>query len=357
MLDPRFVRPIAGIALGLTLLAPTIARATDPSDTERARALFDEAGSLERQGRWGAAQDRLRQALKLRETPQLYYALGWALENEDKLLEAKADYETTVRLAAGKPNAEEAARLAKDRLAELEKMMPTIRVKIGGARSNARVIVDGREAKREDDVATIAVNPGSHVLRVERAGADEALEEMVYVGRKETREVTIDAPDVAVRDTNQERHGSPAPRVASPSSDGPSVLPWAILGGSVAFLAGSAALFVASSANADDRDMYRGRWCNATACHGTTATKTETPEAAADRRAAADAASSGNTKQVAAFALGGVGIVGAAIGAYLLVARHHEAPRVAKRNASERWHGVNVANVLGGAMATAGWRF
>ena len=338
------MRPIAGIVLGLAVLAPTSARAADPSDTERARALFDEAGSLERQGRWGAAQDRLRQALKHRETPQLYYALGWALENEDKLLEAKAEYETTLRLAAGKPNAEEAARLARERLAELEKMTPTIRVKIGGARSKARVIVDGREAKREDDVATVAVNPGSHVLRVERAGADEALEEMVYVGRKETREVTIDAPDVAVRDTNQERHG-PAPlRVTAPTSgDDTSVLPWAILGGSVAFLAGSAALFVASSASADDRDLYQSRWCTATACNGTTATKTETPEAAADRRAASDAASSGNTKQIAAFALGGVGIVGAAIGTYLLVTRHRESPR--------------VAYVPGGAVATAGWRF
>ena len=330
----------------LAFLAPSVARAADPADTEHARALFDEAGSLERQGKWGAAQDRLRQALKLRETPQLYYALGWALENEDKLLEAKAEYETTVRLAAGKPSADEAARLARERLADLEKMTPVIRVKIEGARANARVLVDGRETKREDDVASIAVNPGSHVLRLERAGTDDALEQMVYVGRKETREVTVDAPEsVAAHDMNQERHNGASLRVTQSTGDGAPVLPWVVLGGSAALIAGSVALFVVSGANADDRDMYKDRWCTATACRGTLATKGETPDAAADRRAAFDAASSGNTKQVAAFVLGGVGVVGAAVGTYLLL-RKHESVRAA-----------NVTYIPGGAIATAGWTF
>ena len=338
------VRHVVGILLGLSVLAPSLARAAEPSDTEHARALFDEAGALERQGKWGAAQDRLRQAVKLRETPQLYYALGWALENEDKLLEAKAEYETTIRLAAGKPNAEEAARLARDRLAELERITPVIRVKILGPRSSARVVVDGRDAKRDEDSATIAVNPGSHVVRVERAGTDEALEQMVYVGRKETREITIEAPDaVAVRDTTPERHAPATMRVTSQENGAP-VLPWVVLGGSVALLAGSVALFVVSGANADDRDMYQKRWCTATACMGTTATKPETSDAAADRRSALDAASSGNTKQIAGFVLGGAGIVGAAIGTYLLV-RPHES-RVAK-----------ITYIPGGAMATAGWTF
>jgi hypothetical protein len=65
----------------------------------RARALFDEAGELERQGQWSAAQERLRAAIRIHETPHLRYALGWALENDDKLLEARVQYETALRLA------------------------------------------------------------------------------------------------------------------------------------------------------------------------------------------------------------------------------------------------------------------
>lgn len=323
--------------LGVALLMPAYARA-EGTDTERARALFDEAGALERQGKWGAAQDRLRQALKLKETPQLYYALGWALENDDKLIEAKAEYEKTVSTAAGKPNAEEAAKLARERLADLEKMTPTVRVHLsGGARATARVLVDGREAKREDDVATIPVNPGSHVIRVERAGVDETLEQMVYVGRGTQRDVDIDAPAaVAARDSNQERH---AAIVSTTRSNGDSVVPWVVLGGSAALLLGGAGLLIASSSDASDRDMYQQRWCNETACNGTTATRPETAQATADRRAAEDAADSGNTKQVAGFVLGGVGILGAAVGTYLLVTRHREAP-------------ATVSWTPGGAMAS-----
>lgn len=332
------MRALAGIILGAALLAPAYAHAQG-TDTERARALFDEAGALERQGKWGAAQDRLRQALKLKDTPQLYYALGWALENDDKLLEARAEYEKAVSTAAGKPNAEEAAKLARERLADLEKMTPTVRVRVsGGAKATTRVLVDGREAKREDDLATIPVNPGSHVIRVERAGVDETLEQMVYVGRGTQRDVDIDAPAaVAARDSNQERHAS---LVSTTRSSGDSVVPWVVLGGSAALLLGGAGLLIASSSDASDRDMYRDRWCSETACTGgTTATRPETAQATADRRAAEDAADSGNTKQIAGFVLGGVGILGAAVGTYLLVTRHREAP-------------ATVSWTPGGAMAS-----
>lgn len=333
------MRALAGILLGVALLVPTYAHAQG-TDVERARALFDEAGALERQGKWGAAQDRLRQALKLKETPQLYYALGWALENDDKLLEARAEYEKAVSTAAGKPNAEEAAKLARERLADLEKMTPTVRVHVsGGAKATAKVLVDGREAKREDDVAILPVNPGSHVVRVERAGVDETLEQMVYVGRGTQRDVDIDAPAaVAGRDSNQERHASMVTTTRS-AGDGSSVVPWVVLGGSAALLLGGAGLLIASSSDASDRDMYQSRWCNETACNGTTATRPETAQATADRRAAEDAADSGNTKQVAGFVLGGVGILGAAVGTYLLVTRHREAP-------------ATVSWTPGGAMAS-----
>jgi tetratricopeptide (TPR) repeat protein len=141
------VRPssawIPCIAIALALASSSSAFAG--GDTERARALFDEAGALERQGQWAAAQDRLRAALRLRETPQLYFALGWELENDDKLLEAKAEYDTAIRLGAGRPNAEEAVRLATARLVDLEKKTPVLKLRIEGA---GRVYVDGRARSR-----------------------------------------------------------------------------------------------------------------------------------------------------------------------------------------------------------------
>jgi hypothetical protein len=349
----------AGVALGIALGGVgSAARAADP-DTERARALFEEAGELERHGQWGAAQERLRAALRLRETPQLFYALGWALENDDKLLEAKVEYETAARLGRERPGGEEAARLALARLADLEKKMPIIKVRVGGGgKSNARVFVDGREIKRDDDVATTPVNPGSHVIRVER-GTDGAIEQMVYVGRSTVRTVDVDAGEaVAARDSAQDRHGRVPSRPAvttrpAARERGDTVVPWLLLSGGVAFIAGGGALLVSAGSDADNRDAAQARWCTATACNGTAATRAETAEATAYRREASEAADTGNTKQAFGLAIGGAGLVAATVGAILLLRgapEHPEKPVVTRARAS-------ATPLPGGGFATAAFSF
>ncbi|MBX3206330.1 MAG: hypothetical protein KF764_14755 [Labilithrix sp.] len=238
----------AGITLALVLLAPGLARAAD-ADTERARALFDEAGELERHGQWGAAEDRLRAALRLRETPHLHYALGWALENADKLLEAKSEYETAARLGREQPSGEEASRLATARLADLEKKVAVVRVRVrGGARSQARVLVDGRPVGREDNLATTSVNPGSHVIRVER-GARPAFEQVVYVGRSSVRTVDVAADEPVVGSAPRRRDRGATSRAPAQAARGGDVMPWLLLSFGGASVAGGGALLVSGEAD------------------------------------------------------------------------------------------------------------
>lgn len=352
----------AGILVGFALLGTTArARAADP-DTERARALFDEAGDLERHGRWGAAQERLRAALGLRETPHLYYALGWALENDDKLLEAKVAYETAARLGRERPGGEEAARLAVGRLADLEKKTPSLKVHvIGAASSKARVMVDGSEVKCEDDVAKTPVNPGSHVIRVER-DSKHTFEQVVYVGRGSVRTIEIEGDDVATRNGTRDRHGpSPARSRASSArpqtgEHGDSVLPWLLLSGGLAFVAGGAALLVSADADTNTREKMQARWCNVTACTGTTSTLAETAEAVGYRRAATEALDTASTKQAFGLGLGGAGLVAGTVGAILLlrgedtvVEKDHHRPHPRAR--------AGAAPLPGGGMATATFTF
>jgi hypothetical protein len=281
----RSIVIVIGMGLLGSLLVTNAARAAD-SDVERARALFVEAGELERQGQWSAAEDRLRTALRLKETPHLRYALAWALENDDKLIEARAEYEAAARQARERPGSEEVTRLAGARLIDLEKKMPVIRVRVGGAgKANAHVIIDGREVRSDDDVASTAVNPGSHVVRVER-GPDGAVEQIAYVGRSTVRTIDVDAQEgVTERDTAQERHGrlpSRAALVGRPApgtTEGDNVVPWFLVSGGVLAVAGGAAPLL--SANAD-------------------------PGAS-------------TTKEAVGFALGGVGLVAGTIGTILLL--------------------------------------
>lgn len=341
-------RSIAPALLVAVTLAARSAAAQD-SDTDRARALFDEAGELERQGQWTAAQDKLRAALRIRETPHLRYALGWALENDDKLLEAKAEYETAARLAAQKAGADDVARLATGRIVELEKKTPLVQVRVPGAASNGtRVIVDGRVTTPKDDLVTMPVNPGSRVIRIERAGRPPT-EQLIYVPRGMVRVVEVPKDDtVASRTSPQERHEQLLVK-----EERSNTLPVVLVAGGAALVLGGGLLFASSTNDADDRDNRMAQWCNATACSGgTTATLPESAEAIAHREAATDAAERGNTKQVIGVAVGGVGLIGVAVGTYLLLRGDERAVSPSARKLAP------VAGMVpGGAMAGATFRF
>lgn len=113
---PRSIA-LATCVFAFALAAAAPARADDAA-LSRARALYDEAGELEAQGRWPEAQARLREALAIRETPNLRFALGWALENGGRREEARQQYGTARELAERSDNTE-VARLASDRLRAL----------------------------------------------------------------------------------------------------------------------------------------------------------------------------------------------------------------------------------------------
>lgn len=348
----RSLAPALFVALAL---AARPAAAQD-SDIERARALFDEAGELERLGQWSAAQEKLRAAVRIRETPHLRYALGWALENDDKLLEAKVEYETATRLAAQKAGAEDVGRLATARISEVEKKTPLVQVRVpGGSAAGAQVIVDGRATAMKGDVVTLPVNPGSRVIRIERSGRPPT-EQLVYVPRGMVRVVDLAKDEsVASRTGPQDRHNVAADEGLVPK-DRSKTLPIIIVASGAALVLGGGILFASSSSDATERDTRMGQWCTATACtNGSTATLPESSDATSYRLAAEDAAERGNTKQAIGAVIGGLGLVGVGVGTYLLLRGNEAVPSSSSLTARKI---LPVAGPLpGGAMAGATIRF
>jgi hypothetical protein len=325
------------------LTAATAAHA-EPSDLERARTLFDEAGELERKGDWAAAQDRLRAALRIRETPHLRYALGWALENSNRLIEARTEYEVALRLAQ-RASAEEVSRLASTRIAEVDRKIPLVQVRVRGALANdTRVLVDQRVVTIHGDVGTLPVDPGTRTVRVERNGKAPT-EERVAVEPGGFRVVEIRGDDGASLDA------SSTGVVPAETGDRGAMLPWLFVGGGGALALGGVLLIVASSSDISARDESMRQWCDATACvGGSTATRPETEDAASFRREAYDAASRGNTKQIAGAIIGGIGLAGIAVGTYMLVKKMErpDAPRAERTGLR-----LDGAPLPGGAMAGA----
>jgi hypothetical protein len=296
-------------ALAFLLVTP---RAGAEDDLARARALFDEAGELERANQWTQAQDKLRQALRIRETAHLHYALGWALENDDRLVAARVEYEAALGLASPssrslpspslRSSPDDVGKLAAMRLGELDRATPGIEIRVPSGW--ARVLVDTQEIPLAHGVASVPVDPGVHVVTVERRGRPDALEGVsVTRGARRVVEIKDDAPPIA--------HDSRA-------------VPWTLVIGGTTFVAAGAIVFGMSAHDASARDTASQKWCDATACVGGAATRPETPEAIALRREASDAASRGNTKQAVGAALGAVGLVSAGVGVYLLVKQRDE---------------------------------
>lgn len=272
------------------------ARAED-SDLDRARSLFEEAGELERRGDYTTAQARLRDAIRIRETPHLRYALGWAFENDDKLVAARTEYELAIRLSDRTAGADEVRRLASARLVELERITPVLQIRLGDPMRD-RVAVDGNAVAAQGELASTAVDPGTHRVVVERTGGG-SFEQRVFVPRAVVR--SVDMRNV---------------RIAKSGS----ALPWVFVGTGATLALGGVALLAWSTSDASARDDKMKQWCDATACvNGNVATRPETPAATQLRLDAANDASRGNTKQTIGAVMGTLGLVTAGVGVYMLV--------------------------------------
>lgn len=328
----------------LAVLTWGAAAHADPSDLERARALYDEAGELEKQGQWAAAQDRLHAALRIRETPHLRYALGWALENSDRLLEARTEYEVALRLAQ-RGGIDEVSRLAATRIAEVDRKTPLVQVRVRGALAkDSHVFVDNREVIVHGDVGAMPVDPGTRTIRVDRGGKTSS-EEAVSVQPGVFKVVEIQGDESAAAPDPRGRGGN--------VGTGSRMVPWVFVGGGSALALGSILLFVSSSSDVSTRDQRMRQWCDATSCVGTTATKPESEDATALRRDAYDAAERGNTKQIIGAVMGGVGVAGIAVGTYMLLKTKRsddDVPRAARLQ-------VQAAPLAGGGIAGASFAF
>ena len=320
------VRRVACAVFLFAVAHETTARAED--DVDRVRTLYDEAGQLEKLGQWSAAQERLRAALRIRETPQLHYALGWAFENDDRLLEARVEYESAVRAAKGRgADGDEVKRLATTRLEEVDRLIPDVHVRA----ANAHVTIDGKPVPSIGGEATTKVDPGSRVIRVERNG--QTVQQTVYVPRGISRIVEISADSTIVATDHDKKSN---------------VLPWVLVGVGGALVVTSAALFISSSSDASERDSKQASWCQATACAGSLATLPETTDARQNRLDSQDAADRGNTKQIAGAVIGALGLTSAIVGTVILVKRGGEKPLALR---------IDGAPTVGGGFASASLRF
>jgi hypothetical protein len=159
---------------------------TDPGDEYRddARRLATEAATHYEAGEYALALDLFLRAGKLYDAPTLKFWQARCLEQLGRLVDAEARYAEVARtnVEGDAPEAFlNAQRESEAALAELRKRLPTITVIVHNAKDISRVELDGRVLPPPLVGAPVAVDPGTHVIKVTRSSGPEQVESVAIV--------------------------------------------------------------------------------------------------------------------------------------------------------------------------------
>jgi hypothetical protein len=205
-------------ALGATLLAAT-AHADEASES-KARALFAEGNQAAQQGDHAGALALFQQAYALLPSEKILLNIGTMLRQLGRNVEAANAYEAYLRDPAAAPDKKAAVAAL---LPELDAQVGKLRVVIAGGAATVRIdgkLVDPalRQASPGSPasvVVTVRVEPGPHVVRVQREVGFPARVDAQAIAGRETL-VSVDLPPAGVL---------PAPARVEPGSPPPSAAP------------------------------------------------------------------------------------------------------------------------------------
>lgn len=229
----------------------------EPSAAEIAvaRKLFGEASELEGKKEWAEAEGKLREALKIKETPGLRYHLGYCLEQQSKLVGALVEYDRAAEMLERGTKAPDVAELVGPARDGVKKRVSSVALKMPKDLESAEVRIDGVVIKAALIDKAIPIDPGKRVVAVSSPGR-QAFRRELEVGEAEAREIEVDLPRLG----NTKGGFTPAPAGsdepsdsgASVSSSGISARTWVLIGEGAltAFAIGSGVFFTVDKNNA-----------------------------------------------------------------------------------------------------------
>lgn len=244
------------MVLGALLAFPRRASAQEPSPTELAvaRRLFNEAEALEKEERWSEAALKVREAIRIKETPGLRFHLAFCEEHMGLLVEAMNDYARARDLIAGGMAARDVEGLLPDKQKALSRRVPSIVIVPPAGISPIRASIDGQHIAPSVLGRPAPVNPGMHRVVVSAEGYREFIAD-VTLTEGERRVVTAKLARAPSSGKRQDA-AAPEPHTQKPEKSSPITARTYVLVGEVAVTAASLAVgvtFLIAGSRADDR--------------------------------------------------------------------------------------------------------
>ena len=264
--NPSYYRrlSLAAVLGGLSFVHPARAQeetepeagaeTTDPEDAYRddARRLATEAATHYEAGEYELALDLFLRAGKLYDAPTLKFWQARCLEQMGRLVDAEARYAEVARTRVDDDAPEaflSARRDSEAALEELRKRLPTVTIVIHGAKDISKVELDGRVLPPPLVGAPVAVDPGTHVIKVTRSSGPERSESVAIVeSQAQVVHVNFEAP----QETPLVPIMPPAPEPESEKGLG-----WRTTTGLASLVVGTVGIGVGVFAGVKAMDKYR----------------------------------------------------------------------------------------------------
>jgi hypothetical protein len=249
MMSKRLSALILG--LGLTLAPAAQAQETESATRSAARSLGMSGVEAYQAGRYDQASDELEKAYGILRAPTLGLWSARALVKQKKLLEAAERYLETsgLQIPTGDTAIQKKAiEDAKSELAALRPTIPSLRIKVVGARaSEVQVSIDGVQIASGLLTSPRLVNPGTHEVVGERAGQQVRGSATLSEGQSQDIELRFGSTQAVAAERSSAAHNAaPGPQTAPNEAGdvapavGSSRKTWAV----VALAAGGAGLVV-----------------------------------------------------------------------------------------------------------------
>lgn len=240
------------VACAAVLGAPGDARAQSRAEMSQARDLFQAGVESARQGRWEEARDAFERSLAIVERASTLLNLAGAQAQTGRLVAAAETY----RRFLARDDVDRYRSDAEASLRAVEARIARLTIAAVGLDDDDAVRLDDEPLEHDALGAPIAVDPGRHVVRVERDGSTVARQEMA-LGEGEARTVALEvAPRVA---TAAEPVVSPvATTTEEPRDGGDDTWVWVGVGIGAAVVIGVAVGVAVAVTSSEPGPLYQG---------------------------------------------------------------------------------------------------
>lgn len=168
------------------------AQSAPAREVKLARELFRQGAAHATAERWEEAEVAFAGSLALYERPRTRYNLAVAREELGRWVEAAEDYRRYVREADAEREGDR-LKLASQAVERLDAQMPRLTVQASGLQDGDALILDGSPMARAALGYAQPLDPGSHTVRIQRAGEDVA-SASVDLSRGAQEVITLSAP-------------------------------------------------------------------------------------------------------------------------------------------------------------------